>query len=474
MHKQAEDAKSALAEAISARAAAQNELADLTKQISEARLAVSGAQEEANAKTRDLQSVDAKAKTAADQLADPIATVGRPEPARRGDGRSRKILGAVADANAQLTDLRQQRPVRHGVPRYSSDAAAKGLAGLQQQSDAAAKNLADLRQQTDAAARELDNTRQQSDAAAKSLADLQPQRADAEKTLSDLQARIQAAQQNRWRPPSHNEMRSNSHRLGPRQTGGLRAFAGAHRDQGAVIAGAIRVGVGGWTFEPWRGVFYPEGLAHKRELEFASRALTSIEINGTYYSTFAPDRWRKWRDETPDGFVFSVKASRFCTNRKVLASAGEAIARFIAQGLTELGDKLGPINWQFMATKKFDPEDFAAFLALLPREKDGTRAAPRRRGPPSDLCDAGLLRPRPKTRRRDRLRQGRGIPRDRPADRRFHLRPTDGEPGEPPERGQRRRAVGFRRAGPRLAKRGDVFAYFISAPKCAIPRRRRR
>ncbi|MGO8798780.1 MAG: DUF72 domain-containing protein [Roseiarcus sp.] len=137
------------------------------------------------------------------------------------------------------------------------------------------------------------------------------------------------------------------------------------------MAGAIRVGVGGWTFEPWRGVFYPEGLAHKRELEFASRALTSIEINGTYYSTFAPDSWRKWRDETPDGFVFSVKASRFCTNRKVLASAGEAIARFIAQGLTELGDKLGPINWQFMATKKFDPEDFAAFLALLPREKDG-------------------------------------------------------------------------------------------------------
>ena len=103
--------------------------------------------------------------------------------------------------------------------------------------------------------------------------------------------------------------------------------------------GSIRVGVGGWTFEPWRGAFYPQGLAHKRELEFASRALTSIEINGTYYSTFKPDSWRKWRDETPDDFVFAVKASRYCTNRKILGSAGEAIDRFVGQGLTELDGK---------------------------------------------------------------------------------------------------------------------------------------
>jgi uncharacterized protein YecE (DUF72 family) len=137
------------------------------------------------------------------------------------------------------------------------------------------------------------------------------------------------------------------------------------------MTGAIRIGIGGWTFDLWRGVFYPEGLAHKRELEFASRALTSIEINGTYYSTFKTDSWRKWRDETPEGFVFSVKASRFCTNRKILAGAGESIDRFIDQGLTALGPKLGPINWQFMATKKFEPEDFGAFLALLPPEKDG-------------------------------------------------------------------------------------------------------
>jgi uncharacterized protein YecE (DUF72 family) len=137
------------------------------------------------------------------------------------------------------------------------------------------------------------------------------------------------------------------------------------------MSGVIRAGIGGWTFEPWRGVFYPPGHSQKRELEFASRALTSIEINGTYYSTFKPDSWRKWRDETPDGFVFSVKASRYCTNRKVLADAGESIDRFVAQGLTELGAKLGPINWQFMATKKFDPEDFGAFLRLLPKKQDG-------------------------------------------------------------------------------------------------------
>jgi uncharacterized protein YecE (DUF72 family) len=133
----------------------------------------------------------------------------------------------------------------------------------------------------------------------------------------------------------------------------------------------IHIGIGGWTYEPWRGVFYPEGLAQKRELEFASTHLTSIEINGTYYSSFKPASWARWREETPEGFVFAVKASRYCTNRKELSGAGESIGRFVAQGLGELRDRLGPINWQFMATKKFDPEDFEAFLKLLPREIDG-------------------------------------------------------------------------------------------------------
>jgi uncharacterized protein YecE (DUF72 family) len=133
----------------------------------------------------------------------------------------------------------------------------------------------------------------------------------------------------------------------------------------------IHIGIGGWTYEPWRGVFYPAGLPHKRELEFASTHLTSIEINGTYYSTFKPASWAKWREETPAGFVFAVKASRYCTNRKALSGAGESIARFVGQGLSELRDRLGPINWQFMATKKFDPDDLEGFLKALPREVDG-------------------------------------------------------------------------------------------------------
>jgi uncharacterized protein YecE (DUF72 family) len=136
------------------------------------------------------------------------------------------------------------------------------------------------------------------------------------------------------------------------------------------MSGKIRVGIGGWTFEPWRGTFYPEKWPQKRELEYASQHLTSIEINGTYYSTFKPASWAKWRAETPDGFVFAVKASRYCTNRKELAGAGESVERFIGQGMNELGDRLGPINWQFMGTKKFDPTDFEAFLKLLPREVD--------------------------------------------------------------------------------------------------------
>jgi uncharacterized protein YecE (DUF72 family) len=135
--------------------------------------------------------------------------------------------------------------------------------------------------------------------------------------------------------------------------------------------GQIRAGIGGWTFEPWRGVFYPKGLRQADELEYASRRLTAIEINGTYYSTFKPDSFAKWRAATPDGFKFSVKASRFCTNRKVLADMGKSMEVFLNQGLVELGDRLGPVLWQFMATKKFEPEDFEAFLQLLPDSLEG-------------------------------------------------------------------------------------------------------
>src|SRR5262245_56399732 len=107
------------------------------------------------------------------------------------------------------------------------------------------------------------------------------------------------------------------------------------------MSGTIRVGIGGWVYEPWREVFYPKDLPHKRELEFASRAVNSIEINGTYYSLFKPHSWREWRDETPDDFVFAIRGSRFCTNRKVLATAAQGITNFLAQGLAELGPKLG-------------------------------------------------------------------------------------------------------------------------------------
>ena len=134
----------------------------------------------------------------------------------------------------------------------------------------------------------------------------------------------------------------------------------------------IRVGIGGWTYEPWRNNFYPAGLPQSQELSYASRQLTAIEVNGTYYSSFKPPTFKKWHDETPDDFMFSLKASRFATNRKQLSAAGESIARFVESGIAELGKKLGPIVWQFMPTKAFDAEDFEGFLALLPK-KEGSR-----------------------------------------------------------------------------------------------------
>jgi uncharacterized protein YecE (DUF72 family) len=135
---------------------------------------------------------------------------------------------------------------------------------------------------------------------------------------------------------------------------------------------AIRTGIGGWVYPDWRkGTFYPEGLTQKRELEWASRQLGAIEINGTYHSLQKPESFRKWREATPDGFVFAVKGSSYVTNRKVLASAGESLGKFYGQGLAELGDRLGPILWQLMGTKRFDADDIAAFFALLPRELKG-------------------------------------------------------------------------------------------------------
>jgi uncharacterized protein YecE (DUF72 family) len=134
---------------------------------------------------------------------------------------------------------------------------------------------------------------------------------------------------------------------------------------------AIRIGVGGWVYEPWRNNFYPPGLPQKRELEYAATHLTAIEINGTYYGSQKPQSFARWHDETPADFVFALKGPRFAANRRVLAEAGGSIEKFLASGISRLKKKLGPINWQFMATKKFDAKDFGAFLKLLPKSHEG-------------------------------------------------------------------------------------------------------
>jgi uncharacterized protein YecE (DUF72 family) len=138
-------------------------------------------------------------------------------------------------------------------------------------------------------------------------------------------------------------------------------------------SGTIRVGIGGWVFPPWRGVFYPAGFKQANELEYASTKVTTIEINSTFYRAQAPTSYRKWHQATPDNFVFSLKAPRVTTHRRVLAEADPSIQRFLASGIVELGDKLGPILWQFPPYKKFDAEDFAKFLSFLPPETGGRR-----------------------------------------------------------------------------------------------------
>jgi uncharacterized protein YecE (DUF72 family) len=131
----------------------------------------------------------------------------------------------------------------------------------------------------------------------------------------------------------------------------------------------IRVGIGGWTYAPWRGSFYPDKWPQSRELEYASRQLTAIEINSTFYSRQAPASWQKWADAVPDDFVFALRASRYCVTRPKLADAGEGIGTFYAQGMERLGAKLGPTLWMLARHRKFDREDIAAFLKLLPKDR---------------------------------------------------------------------------------------------------------
>lgn len=139
------------------------------------------------------------------------------------------------------------------------------------------------------------------------------------------------------------------------------------------MANAIRVGVGGWSFDPWEETFYPPGVSKAKQLQFMSRRLTAVEVNATYYSSFKPETFAKWRDETPDNFVFSLKAHRFSTVRKTREDMQKSTGMFLDQGITQLKHKLGPINWQFPDTRKFDPEYFAMFLSVLPKEKDGLK-----------------------------------------------------------------------------------------------------
>ena len=132
-----------------------------------------------------------------------------------------------------------------------------------------------------------------------------------------------------------------------------------------------RIGIGGWTYPPWRGAFYPDDLPQRLEMEYAASQFGAIEINATFYGRQSPKSWATWGESAPDDFQFAVKGSRFVVTRPKLADAGEGVGNFLAQGLTVLGPKLGPILWMLAARRKFDADDIAAFFKLLPPEADG-------------------------------------------------------------------------------------------------------
>jgi uncharacterized protein YecE (DUF72 family) len=138
-----------------------------------------------------------------------------------------------------------------------------------------------------------------------------------------------------------------------------------------VARGKIRIGIGGWTYPPWRGTFYPPGLPQKRELEYASRQFGAIEINASFYGRQSAKSWAGWAAAAPDGFQFAIKGSRYCVTRPKLGDAGEGLGVYFAQGMAALQDKLGPVLWMLAARRRFDPDDIESFLALLPRSLDG-------------------------------------------------------------------------------------------------------
>jgi uncharacterized protein YecE (DUF72 family) len=237
----------------------------------------------------------------------------------------------------------------------------------------------------------------------------------------------------------------------------------------AAIQGRIFVGVGGWNFAPWRGPFYPEGLPQSQELHYASRQLTSIEINSTFYRLQTPATFQKWHDQTPEAFMFSVKAPRFVTHRKELATAASSVDRFLGSGVLRLALKLGAINWQLPPEKPFDAEEVGRFLELLPASIDGRalRHAIEARHPSFDHEEFFAL-----TRKRGVAVIEAGdsqyphlVARTAPFS---YLRLMGTKPSQP--QGYAAAALEhWRQYAQTLARDGDVFLYFISGAKQRNP-----
>lgn len=141
----------------------------------------------------------------------------------------------------------------------------------------------------------------------------------------------------------------------------------------------IRIGISGWRYDPWRGVFYPKGLPQREELHYASRAVNTIEINGSFYALQRPDSYANWYADAPDDFIFTVKGPRYITHIRRLREVEEPLANFLASGIFNLRDKLGPILWQFPPNFKYDRARMAAFCELLPRDSDAARTLARKR-----------------------------------------------------------------------------------------------
>lgn len=231
------------------------------------------------------------------------------------------------------------------------------------------------------------------------------------------------------------------------------------------MVGRIRVGIGGWVYEPWRGSFYPQGLRQKDELAYVGQLLTATEINATYYSRQKPATFAGWAKAVPDGFRFAVKASRYCTNRKILAEAGESIAKFTGQGIAELGDRLGPILWQFMPSKRFDPDDFSAFLALLPDRVDGVPLRHALEVRHESFADPAFVRMAKEAGAAIVYADHAQYPAIEGDDVGFSYMRLMGTQADEPTGYSSEAIAGWARRAAQLAEAGDAYAFFISGAK---------